>query len=90
MGRELKIEGRVYDLTADLARRLGKSEAEVVEQALRDLRDRLAEADESAAEAERSAFRERIRALQEQVRREIPPGTTSDHSFLYDENGLPR
>ena len=89
MGRELKIEGEVYNLTADLARRLGKSELEVVELALRSLGDCLP-LEQAASARGQSDFVQRILALGEQARRELPPGATSDHRDLYDENGLPR
>ncbi len=56
---------------------------------------RAAVADRLAREkAQRSAERERriaaILAIGERVRASLPPGTTSDHSDLYDEHGLPK
>jgi len=44
-----------------------------------------------AQEAERVAQRlEAIREITRGASRLFPPGTTSDHSDLYDENGLPK
>lgn len=33
---------------------------------------------------------EHFLALTEEGRKSVPPGATSDHSDLYDENGLPK
>jgi antitoxin VapB len=65
-----------------LAERRQTSMVEVIRQAVED-----AEAREEARVAERLA------AIREITRRSallVPPGTTSDHSDLYDENGLPK
>lgn len=54
--------------------------------ALRQLVD-AAEAQEEERVAERLAA---IREITRNASRLFPPGTTSDHSDLYDENGLPK
>jgi len=33
---------------------------------------------------------EKFLALAEEGRKNVPPGTTSDHSDFYDEHGLPK
>ena len=41
------------------------------------------------AEEKRQRF-ERIMAIAKEASKLFPPGTSSDHSDLYDEDGLPR
>jgi len=65
-----------------LAERRQTSMVEVIRQAVED-----AEAREEARVAERLAA---IREITRRSSRLVPPGTTSDHSDLYDENGLPK
>lgn len=40
-------------------------------------------------EARKRAMVTRIMAIAEQASKHVPPGVTSDHSDLYDENGAP-
>jgi antitoxin VapB len=65
-----------------LAERRQTSMVEVIRQAVED-----AEAREEARVAERLAA---IREITRGSAKLFPPGTTSDHSDLYDENGLPK
>lgn len=88
MARQLNIRSNAaYDLAHDLARRLDKTATEVIEAALRDFRDRVVPQRDPASEEE---FVEKILACGAQARAELLPGTTSDHSNLYDERGAPR
>ena len=41
-------------------------------------------------EAEREAKFQAIMAIAREASKLVPPGVTSDHSDLYDENGLPK
>ncbi|AWN53152.1 type II toxin-antitoxin system VapB family antitoxin [Methylobacterium sp. 17Sr1-1] len=80
-------------LVRRLAKRLGTTPDDAVAQALR------AYDETSAARAlmaprqplrDREAFIADILAHGAAVRAKLPPGTNSDHSDLYDEDGLPR
>lgn len=46
--------------------------------------------DEAGKEAARRAKFDAITAIAERASKLFPPGTTSDHSDLYDEDGLPK
>ncbi len=81
-------------LARRLAERLGTTPGDAVAQALRaydempaagsaHLRRRPPLQDQAALVA-------KILALGAAARAELPPGTNSDHSDLYDENGLPQ
>ena len=72
-------------LIAD-ARRLAEQMGTTVTAALR------AAVEEKLArrEAEREAKFQAIMAIAERASKLVPPGVTSDHSDLYDENGAPR
>ena len=88
MRRQLNIRSdEAYEIAHDLARRLGRSATEVVEAALREYRGRLRPVELTAGQGE---FIERVLTLGQKARRELTPGTTSDHSDFYDEDGLPR
>jgi antitoxin VapB len=41
-------------------------------------------------EAEREAKFQAIMAIAREASKLVPPGVTSDHAYLYDENGLPK
>jgi antitoxin VapB len=69
-----------------LAELLGTSVTEAVRRAVE---EKLA-----ATERERQATRQRkfeaLMAISERASKLFPPGVTSDHSDMYDENGLPK
>jgi antitoxin VapB len=67
-------------------RRIAARRQTSITDALRQLVD-AAEAQEEERVAERLAA---IREITRNASRLFPPGTTSDHSDLYDENGLPK
>ena len=81
----IKDEKLVAEAKA-LAALLGTSVTEAVRQAVE---DKLAR-EKAAREAERTRKFEALMAISERASRLFPPGTSSDHTDLYDENGLPR
>ena len=73
-----------------LARQLGKTTTEVVEEALRVYETSIAPRDELGLTPE---ARKRYDAIMEAARRthaSIIPGTVFDDSWMYDDNGLPK
>jgi hypothetical protein len=70
----------------ELAALLGTSATGAVREAVH---DRLAREKAARDESKRRKF-EAIMAIGERVRATLPAGATSDHSDLYDENGLPK
>ncbi|KMO12659.1 type II toxin-antitoxin system VapB family antitoxin [Methylobacterium platani] len=81
-------------LARRLAERLGTTPDDAVAQALRAYDEMPAAAYALMAPRQPlhdpEAFIARILALGAAARAELPPGTNSDHSDLYDEDGLPR
>ena len=73
----------VHELARKVAAETGTSMTSAIEAALREKVERLEKLREVDAKVAR------IRALIEEVG-PPPPGLTSDHSDLYDEDGLPR
>jgi antitoxin VapB len=70
----------------ELAALLGTSATGAVREAVH---ERLAREKAARDERKQRMFDE-IMAIAERTSKLFPPGTTSDHSDLYDENGLPR
>lgn len=92
MARQLNVRSdRAYDTASRLSRRLGISTTEVVLRAL-DTLDRKTYRAPTYADLtdEQRADVDRILAMAKDVRRTLSPGVTSDHSDMYDENGLPK
>lgn len=81
MGLNIKNEN-VQRLARQLARETGETMTAVIEQALEEKLGRLHRYQEREA---------RYRRVNEILSRlpPVPPGVTSDHSDLYDEDGLP-
>ena len=81
MGMNIKNE-KVHRLAKQLARETGETMTAVIEQALEEKLVRVARDLEKAA---------RLRRINEILARlpPVPPGVTSDHSDLYDDDGLP-
>jgi antitoxin VapB len=69
-----------------LAEFLGTSTTEAIRRAVH---ERLAR-ETMARDAERRRRYEAIMEISERASKLFPPGSTSDHSDLYDENGLPK
>lgn len=82
MGMNIKSE-KAQRLARQLARETGQTMTGAIEQAL--------EAEIARLHRERDVA-ERRRRVREIVERfgPVPPGFTSDHSDLYDEQGLPK
>ncbi len=70
----------------ELAALLGTSATGAVREAVQ---ERLAR-EKAARDARKQRMFEEIMAIAERSSKLFPPGSTSDHSDLYDENGLPR
>ncbi len=70
----------------ELAALLGTSATGAVREAVR---DRLTREKAGRDEARRRKIAD-IMAIAEEASKLVPPGVTSDHSDLYDENGLPK
>ncbi|MCO6418689.1 type II toxin-antitoxin system VapB family antitoxin [Siccirubricoccus sp. KC 17139] len=81
----LKDEKLIAEARA-LAELLGTSVTEAVRQAVE---EKLAREQAGREERRRRKF-EALMAISERASRLVPPGVTSDHSDLYDENGVPR
>ena len=72
----------VHRLAKQLARETGETMTAVIEQALEEKLIRL------SRHQERAARRRRIDEILARLG-PVPPGVTSDHSDLYDDDGLP-
>lgn len=81
MSLNIKNEA-VHRLAKQLARETGETMTAVIEQALEEKLTRLHRHQEREA---------RLRRINEILARlpPVPPGVTSDHSDLYDDDGLP-
>ena len=80
----IKDEALIAEAKA-LAELLGTSTTGALREAVR---DRMARA-QAEKQAEKERFVADLLALGARVRATLPPGVTSDHADLYDENGLP-
>jgi antitoxin VapB len=81
----IKDEAVIAEAKA-LAELLGTTATDAVRQAVHERLER----ERSRREAEQRRKFEAIMAIAERASKLFPPGTTSDHSDLYDENGLPK
>jgi len=91
--RQLNIRSdEAHALAVELARRLNKTTTAVVIDALRNYANRKAELGEPLPETVVAANEARIEAAIDKLwgGKPIPPGLSSDHDWLYDENGLPK
>jgi hypothetical protein len=70
----------------ELAALLGTSATGAVREAVH---DRLAR-EKAGREARRQRVYDEIMAIADEASKLFPPGSSSDHGDLYDENGLPR
>ena len=92
MPRQLNVRSdRAYEAANRLSRRLGVSTTEVVERALETL-DRKTYRPITYADLneEERAWVDGVMEKARAVRATLPEGVTSDHSDMYDENGLPK
>lgn len=88
MAKRLIIEGdEVVGIAERMAQRLGTTPDDAVMRLLRESEAR-AVAKASLTPAQQETY-DVLRALVKDVAQYKQPGATSDHSDLYDENGLP-
>ncbi|MDO9709820.1 type II toxin-antitoxin system VapB family antitoxin [Paracraurococcus lichenis] len=85
MGQLIIEDPEVIADAQALADLLGSTMTDVIRRALR---VRLAH-ERVQRDPEKRAKYEALMAIAERASKHFPPGTTSDHSDLYDENGLP-
>lgn len=85
MGAQLNIKSDdAYRLASELAGLTGESLTAAVTAALRERLER------ERRERDIETRLARLREITADIRRHMEPGASSDHSWLYDENGLPR
>jgi antitoxin VapB len=70
----------------ELAALLGTSATGAVREAVHERLTR----EKAARDESRQRKVAAIMAIAEEASKLVPPGVTSDHSYLYDENGLPK
>jgi hypothetical protein len=88
MPRQLNIRSdEAYAIASDVARRTGRTRADVVLAALLSYQE--ARTGRKMTRKQR-AFVGELLALARRSAAVAKPGMTSDHSHLYDESGLPR
>jgi antitoxin VapB len=85
MGTQLNIKSEdAYRLASRLSELTGENLTTVVTKALR------TELDREERLRERAALEEKLWAIAGEIKANMPPDVTSDHSWLYDdETGLP-
>lgn len=90
MTKQFTVHGDVaYEIAHSLARSNRTSVDDVVETALRELKDRRPHSADVLAPEEVERRYQELRALSARTAATAFPGATSDHSDMYDENGLP-
>jgi hypothetical protein len=88
MAKQLNIRSdQAYEIAARVAKQTGRSRADVVLAALLSYAERRIGRKMTAKER---AFVDELMALAERSAAAAPKRMTSDHSYLYDENGLPK
>ena len=90
MSRQLNIRSdEAWETARLLAERLGKTTTQVVVDALRAYRDASCIPSTKVTPEEARANRATLMQMIKEANRNRPPGLTSDHSDLYDDDGLP-
>lgn len=74
---------------AALAERLGKTTTDVIVEALRVYEDQVEPRGADGLTAQQRRAYDSILAAAREAAKHKPPGLTSNHDWLYDENGLP-
>ena len=77
------------ELAEALSKSTGRSKKELVEEGLALVQMR-EEAAGIRGRSKQQRFAQRLRELGRRIREEVGPDVTSDHSWMYDENGLPK
>ena len=89
MARQLNVRSdEAYETAHAIARRTRLTTTEVVEKALRQLEAQTPVKDEGMTPEQQKRF-DALMALSQETAKYKLPGATSDHSDMYDENGLP-
>lgn len=89
--RQLNIRSdEAAERAGALARRLGKTTTQVVEDALRAYETAVCPVDEKGFTPEQRRRYEAILQATREARQRMIPGTVFDDSWMYDENGLPK
>ena len=89
--RQLNIRSdEAYSRASSLAQRLGRTTTDIVVEALRRYEADVEPRNMHGRTPEQQRRFDRIKALAEEASRYKLPGATSDHSDMYDENGLPK
>ncbi len=85
MGHELKIDSdRAWQAATALSELTGESLAAAVTTALEERLERERRARDKAK------LIDHLEQIARRIHASMDPGTTSDHAWLYDENGLPK
>lgn len=89
--RQLNIRSdEAAERAAALARRLGKTTTQVVEEALRIYEEGVSPRDERGLTVEGRRRFDAIMRLAQDTRKRIKPGADLDDSWMCDEHGLPK
>jgi len=80
MDRQITVDDAAAGLADELASLTGETVEAAVARAVRERLEREKEVHRKVAD---------IMALAKEIREHVEPGTTSDHSWLYDEDGFP-
>ena len=89
--RQLNIRSdEAVERAASLARRLGRTATDIVVEALRSYEAKVEPLDELGMTAEQRKRYDVIKAASREISKYKADGATSDHDWLYDENGLPK
>lgn len=90
MARQLNIRSdEAYRIAHRLAKQRGQTVTEVVTDALRQQQSETLPAAEVPPEQAAETIRMLIE-LSDRAAKSAKPGSSSDHSYLYDEHGLPK
>lgn len=85
MGTQLNIKSEdAYRLASELAELTGENLTTAVTEALRERLER----ERKARDVEDRVAR--VMAIARDIRARLPASVTSDHSWLYDEDGMPK
>lgn len=89
--RQLNVRSdEAAQLAAALAKRLGKTTTQVVEDALRAYENSACPVDERGFTPEQRRRYDAISEAAREIRKHVKPGMSFDDSWMYDENGLPK
>jgi antitoxin VapB len=90
MTKQLNIRSdEAHRLATDLAKRLNTTTTKIVETALLEFDRKMPPGDALELTPEQRAEHEAFMAIVREFQKHKLPGATSDHSDMYDENGLP-